>query len=157
VPLLTGCYDANPNVAGPSQFANGDFSQGLTAWFEASGLGCDGAGRSRRRACPVWHVNYRRGNWITIARIARCSLTLPYVYDATIRSTIPIVALYWEAEIADTSRIGAYNDWTTLHTYSSRRTGGQAPFGCLQSRADAGAGEVWIKGLRLSEIKKPPL
>jgi len=138
VPLLTGCYDANPNVAGPSQFAT-ETSRRTHGMVEASGLGCDGAGRSRR-GVPVWHVNYRRETGSRSPRIARCSLTLRTSTTRPFGPPFPLWRCIGKRRSADTRGSGVQRLDDAALRIRHAALGGQAPFAVFNPVLMPGAG-----------------
>lgn len=156
VPILTECHKANPSVAGPNLFQNGDFSQGLASWARHPDSDATVQVERDPDGVPVWHATYRRGNWATIDQEQTLQPDTPYVYEATIRSTGPVVALYWQAETGRHFEDNVYSAWTPLHyVFVTPNWEGKPHLASFLPVLMKGAGEVWIKGLRLSELKKP--
>ena len=149
-------YIANPEVAGPNLLKNGDFKQGLEGWghhpesqatFE---VGMDADGKT-----PVWHVTYEGGNWGVIAQELDLQPDIFYVYEMTVQSTVPVVALYWQTEIGRSlEQGGTYPDWTQLrYVFLTPHWDGQPYRAFFDPVLMLGPGQVWLKQVRLSQLQ----
>jgi hypothetical protein len=100
-------------------------------------------------------VTYRKGNWGVIYQEQALQPDTVYVYEATVRSTAPIVALYWQAETGRFLEIDkAYPEWTHLrYVFLTPHWTGQPYRAGFNPVLMKGAGEAWIKDLRLSALK----
>jgi hypothetical protein len=157
VPILTQCYTANPGIAGPNLFQNADFSGDLESWRSYTDSDATVEVARDSSGVPVWHATYRRGNWSTIAQQQTLLPDTPYVYEATMRSTGPVISLYWQAETGRHFEDTTYAAWTTLHyVFVTPHWDGKPRTAIFLPVLMTGAVEVWIKGLRLSPLTQPP-
>src|SRR5205823_6698896 len=105
----------------------------------------------------VWHVDWPGGNWSNIYQEHVLRPDTAYIYEADVKTTSPVVALYWQSDIGRFHEIDkTYDDWTHLtyvfitpHWDGQPKTTGFNPI--LMKRA----GDAWLKGLRLSEFQPP--
>lgn len=140
---------------GPNLFQNGDFSEGLRGWYihpEADAAPSIVQSGSAERA---WNVKYRKGNWIVIAQDLSLRPDTVYVYEATVKSTAPIVALYWQAETGRRyEEDKTYPEWTRLrYVFLTPHWNGEPMNASFNPVLMKGAGEASIKDLRFSEFK----
>jgi hypothetical protein len=157
VPILAGCYAADPSLAGPSVLTNGDFLQGLTAWSSHPDSNATIQVQTESDGVPVWHSILRGGNWAPISQEQVLQADTPYLFEATVRSTVPVVALYWQHDIGQYYQESTYASWTTLsYVFVTPRWEHGARTVGLHPVLMRIAGEAWIKNLRLSELKRPP-
>jgi hypothetical protein len=142
--------DSNASTA-PNLFQNGDFTSGLQGWTmhpeSDATLSVDVT-----PGPPAWHVNYRKGNWAVIQQTQSLQPDTVYVYEVTIKSTAPVVALYWQAEIGRFHEIDkTYPEWTHLrYVFQTPHWTGQPYPTSFHPILMKGAGEAWLKDLRLS-------
>jgi hypothetical protein len=139
---------------GPNLFQNGSFAEGLQGW----GIHPDAdatpsvvtVGAER-----VWNVKYRKGNWTVIAQDLSLKPDTVYVYEAVVKSTAPVVALYWQAETGLFHEIDkTYPEWTRLrYVFLTPHWNGAPMNASFNPVLMKGAGDVSIKDLRLSEFK----
>lgn len=155
-PILTECYRANPEIAGPSIFLNGDFSQGRLSWSTHEDSDVTVEIEEEPDGPRVWHGNLRRGNWAVLAQDQPLQPNTPYIYEATIRTSVPVVTLYWQSDIGRSFSNSAYSTWTTLQyvfVAPDAPPGSRFAFHPVLMPV---AGHAWIKNLRLSELRRPP-
>ena len=142
--------DSKPGTA-PNLFQNGDFTSGLQGWTmhpeSDATLSVDVTAGP-----PAWHVNYRKGNWSVIQQTQSLQPDTVYVYEATIKSTAPVVALYWQAETGRFHEIDkAYPEWTHLrYVFQTPHWTGQPYPTSFHPILMKGPGEAWLKDVRLS-------
>lgn len=140
---------------GPNLFQNGDFSNGLQGWSvhpeSDATVSIVASGPAER----VWNVKYRKGNWSVISQELSLRPDTVYVYEATVKSTAPIVALYWQTEIGRFHEIDkAYPEWTRLrYVFLTPHWNGDPIRAGFHPVLMKGAGDASIKDLRLSEFK----
>jgi hypothetical protein len=138
----------------PNLFQNGDFANGLQGWTthpeSDATLSVDVSGDVR-----AWHVNYRKGNWSVIQQTQSLQPDTVYVYEVTIKSTAPVVALYWQAETGRYHEIDkTYPEWTHLRSvFQTPHWTGQPYATSFHPILMKGPGDAWLKDLRLSEFK----
>lgn len=140
---------------GPNLFRNGNFAEGLTEWGRHPESDADSSIDVSQPDGPVWGVKYRKGNWNVIHQELTLQPDTVYVYEATVRSTAPIVALYWQAEIGQFLEIDkAYPEWTHLrYVFLTPHWNGQPRRASFNPVLMKGAGEAWLKAVRLSQFK----
>ena len=140
---------------GPNLFRNGDFTDGLQGWTGSpdsdATVSVDVSGPNER----TWHAQYRKGNWSVIYQQLNLRPDTVYVYEAMLKSTAPIVALYWQAEIGRFLEIDkAYPEWTHLrYVFLTPHWTGQPYLTSFDPVLMKGPGDVWIKDLRLSQFQ----
>jgi hypothetical protein len=140
---------------GPNLFQNGDFSEGLRGWSlhpEADATPSIVASGPGEHA---WHVQYRTGNWSVISQELSLKPDTVYVYEAIVKSTAPIVALYWQSEIGRFYEIDkSYPESTRLrYVLLTPHWNGEPMRTSFNPVLMKGAGEASIRDLRLSEFK----
>lgn len=157
VGMLAECYKVNQSGAGINLFQNGDFSRGLASWTQnpdsdatvQTGRDADGV--------PFWHGTYRGGNWGILYQEQVLQPDTVYVQEADIKTTAPVVSLYWQSDVGRFLSIEAtYPEWTHLqYVFVTPHWDGQPKPVGFSPVLMKGPGEVWIKGLRLSELRAP--
>ena len=157
VPMLTECYKTNRSGVGPNLFQNGDFSDGLSAWTRHPESDAIVQAERDRDGVPLWHGIYRDGNWAIISQQQALQPDTVYVQEADVRTTAPVVSLYWESDIGRfLSLTNTYPEWTHLpYVFITPHWNGQPKSVSFHPVLMKGAGEVWLKGLRLSELGAP--
>lgn len=156
VPILTECYRASPEIAGPDIFLNGDFSRGLWAWSKHPDADVTVQIDDQPEGFLVWHGYLRRGNWSVLGQEQLLQPNTPYIYEATIRTSVPVVALYWQSDIGRSFADSTYNAWTTLRYVFVTPDAPEPIRAAFHPVLMPVAGHAWIKGLRLSELRRPP-
>jgi hypothetical protein len=156
VRVLTGCYKSNRGMAGPNLLQNADFSNGLASWTTHP----DAQSVIKVERDPdgrfVWHGTFLNGNWGLISQEQVLQPDTAYVYEAEVKGTSPSVSLYWQADIGRFFETNSYPDWTHLtYVFVTPHWNGQAKTTFFNPMLPKGAGDTWIKGLRLSELKPP--
>lgn len=153
IPLLRECVAQQPELRGPNLFKNADFALGRELWT------LDPASDATVTIEPdrTWHVKYRGGNWQVISQEVALRPDTVYVYEADVKTTGPVVSLYWASDIGRHLALSTtYLDWTHLRYLfvSPHHVGNTNGFSPLLMEAP---GEAWLKNLRLSELRIPPL
>lgn len=139
---------------GPNVFQNGDFAGGLQGWTmhpeSDATLSVEVTAGS-----PAWHVVYRKGNWSVIQQTQALEPDTVYVYEATVKSTAPVVALYWQAETGRYHEIDkTYPEFTHLrYVFQTPHWTGQPYPTSFHPILMKGPGEAWLKDVRLSVFK----
>lgn len=156
VPILTECLTADPSLLGANFLINADFAEGLKGWFKHPETDATIQIETESDGVPVWHAVLRRGNWAPISQEQQLKANTPYIFEATIRTTVPVVALYWQQEVGQFFQSGSYRDWTALrYVFVTPRWEGKPRTVTFHPVLMRIAGEAWIKNLRLSEIRQP--
>lgn len=101
---------------GPNVFQNGDFANGTTDWF------ANPASDATVNLVPVegaraWHVTFRKGNWAVINQEQVLKPDTIYVYEGWVKTTAPVVSLYWQSDIGrffETDK--TYPTWTRVRS-----------------------------------------
>lgn len=157
VAILSACYKASPVVAGPNLFVNGDFAQGLAGWAKHPDADATVSVELDTDATPMWHGIYRGKNWSMIGQGVRLKPDTAYIYEATIKSTVPVISLYWQTDIGRHFEDKTYADWTTLrYVFVTPHWDGKPLTGEFAPVLMPGPGEVRFKSIRISELTKPP-
>jgi hypothetical protein len=154
VPMLTECYKTNQSGAGPNLFQNADFSAGLMSWTKHPDSNATVQPERGGDGVPLWHGIYRDGNWAIIFQSQVLQPDTVYVQEADVRTTAPVVSLYWESDVGRyLSLTNTYPEWTHLrYVFITPHWNGQPKSVNFHPVLLKGAGEVWLKGLRLSEL-----
>lgn len=140
---------------GPNVILNGDFSAGLDAW--GSNPESD-ATVSTEKTGPgenAWHVKYRKGNWGVIYQERPLKPNTVYVYEAWVKSTAPVVALYWQSDVGRFYQEGqTYPAWTHLrYVFLTPSWTGQPFQSGFNPLLMKGPGDAWLRDVRVSEFK----
>ena len=151
--MAAAAAGARPN--GQSLFKNGRFTEGVTGWSVHPESDATVTVDLSNPGEPAWHVQYRKGNWSVIYQELELRPDTLYVYEATIKSTAPVVALYWQAETGRFYEIDkTYREWTRLrYVFMTPHWTGQPYRTGFNPVLMKGAGEAWIKDLRLSRFR----
>ena len=156
VRILTECYKTDRSIAGPHLLQNPDFSNGLASW--SKGPAAEGTVEVQRDSDGgyVWHGTLRNGDYTLIYQQQLLKPDTPYVYEADVKSTVPVVSLYWQATEGRFLEQRAYPEWTHLvYVFITPHWIGEPYPTGFDPVLMRGAGEAWIKGLRLSELGAP--
>jgi 4-amino-4-deoxy-L-arabinose transferase-like glycosyltransferase len=156
VKILDGCYAASPEVGGPNLLKNGDFARGFDGWSRPAAPNVSlELSREPQGGDMVVHVTARTADQRAILlQGARLQPDTAYVFEVTVKSTMSIVALYWESDVARFESEGTYRDWTTRrYVFVTPRWDGQPrsvdcfPFLLKEP------GEVWLKQVKLVPLE----
>jgi hypothetical protein len=155
--MLTECYTINQSGAGPNLFQNGDFSQGLAGWTKHPLSDATVQAERDRDGAPLWHGTYRGGNWAILFQEHVLQPDTVYVQEADIKTTGPVVPLYWQSDVGRYFSIeSTYPEWTHLqYVFITPHWNGQPMAAGFDPVLMKAPGEVWLKGLRLSELRAP--
>lgn len=156
VRMLTECYKTNPDIAGANLFENADFSAGLTSWSQNPAA--EGTVEVQRdpNGTFVWHGHLRNGDSGLIYQEQLLQPDTAYVYEADVKATYRSVALYWETDIGRFFDTQNYSEWThAVYVFVTPHWNGQPRRSRFNPVLLSGAGDAWIKGLRLSELRAP--
>jgi hypothetical protein len=152
IAALRGCYEQRPDVAGANLFKNGDFRHGFDNW----GISPDANATRSLELDPTTgagtaHVSFKGGNWAVLMHALTLKPDAAYVYRMRVRSTAPIVALYWQADVSfllDQNR--AYPEWTDLvFVFVTPHWGGQSKEAIASPVLPRAAGDVWVADVQL--------
>ena len=153
--VLTACYAARPEIAGPPLLENGDFSEALSGWYQPHGPGefrVVPEGEDGPRHLQV-HVA-DAGLHVVLLQGIEIKPDTPYVYEMEVKSTGPIVTLYWESDVGRFQSERAFPNWTrvqsilvTPHWDGKPRKADFHPF------LTKGIGDVSIRNVRLAELR----
>lgn len=144
---------------GPNLFQNGSFTDGTKEWSlhpqSDSTVTVEPMGPNGR----AWHVTYRAGNWSVIYQEQMLKPDTVYVYEGWVKSTAPIVALYWQSEIGRYFEIDkSYPTWTHLrYVFITPHWTGQPYRTGFNPVLMKGPGEAWLRDLRIAEVSAPPV
>ena len=157
VQMLAECYKVNQSGAGPNLFLNADFSQGLDSWAKHPDSDATVQAERDRDGVPLWHGIYRGNNWAIISQPQILQPNTVYVQEADIKTTGPVVPLYWQWDVGRFLSIeSTYPEWTHLQYVFITPPGVPTPVGFHPVLMKA-PGEVWLKNLRLSVLGPPKL
>jgi len=143
--------------AGPNLLVNGSFADGLQGWSVNPESDATASVDAIAPTGRAWHVVYRKGNWGVIYQEVTLRPDTVYLYEARVKTTAPVVALYWQAETGRFFEIDkTYPEWTQLrYVFQTPHWNGQPYRTGLNPVLMKGPGEAWIQDLRLSELKGP--
>lgn len=156
IKMLGECYAASPDVGGPNLFVNGDFARGLDGWGRPPAPGVDVVvARDPRDGVAMAQVTTQSaGQRAVILQNAQVFPESAYVFEATLKSTAPIVALYWESDVARFHSEGAFPDWTTIrYVFVTPRWDGKARPVDFIPFLLKGPGQVWLKNAKLVPLR----
>ena len=142
-------------LSGPGLFVNGDFTAALTGWTaHPDSVATRTVERDGDR--PVCHIVYRTGNWSVMSQVVPLRPDSLYAYEATLRTTAPVVALYWQSDIGRYFEVDkTYPEWTTLrYVFATPHWQGEAYPAQFHPVLMKGPGEVWFKQLRLVRLTR---
>jgi hypothetical protein len=144
---------AADTATGANLFQNGSFTDGLKGWTahpeSDATLSVDITDGE-----PAWHANYRKGNWAVIYQTQSLEPDTVYVYEMTVKSTAPVVALYWQAETGRYHEIDkTYPNWTHLRYVFETPHWTGAPYATsFHPLLMKGPGDAWLRDVRLSRF-----
>lgn len=143
-----------PERLGVNLFANADFSEQLDGWSLHPDSDATPAVRGAA-GDRAWTVDYRGGNWSVLSQSVPLKPDTVYVYEATLRSTAPVVALYWQAETGQFHEIDkVYPDWTPLRAvFVTPHWTGPNKTVAFHPVLMRGPGSASVRGLRLAEFR----
>jgi hypothetical protein len=159
VPVFAECYNKNPAVAGPNEFRNPDFSDGLVSWTKHPDADATVEVQRGLDGEPQWYVNYRGGNWNVIEQEQVLVPNTAYAYEAEVKSTAPVVSLYWQSDVGRFLGLNtAYPDWTSVrYVFITPRWDGQAKRATFNPLLMQARGQAWLRRVRLSQLQVPPV
>ena len=140
---------------GPNLFRNGNFAEGLQGWNRHPESDSDVSIDLSRPNERAWHTKYRKGNWGVIYQELALQPDTVYVYEATVKTTAQLVALYWQSEIGRFLESDKpYPEWTHLrYVFLTPHWTGQPYRTGFNPVLMKGPGDAWLKDLRLFEFK----
>ncbi len=158
IPLLRACLEAQPDaVRGPNLFVNGDFAKGRDAWgSNPDAKGTIDVVQDGRRG-NAFHVNWSGGNWAVIEQQQTLKPDTAYVYEADLKTTADVIALYWGSDIGRMADMGrTFTNWTRLrYVFVTPHWEGKPWHASFNPVLMKAPGEAWIKSLQLSELIIP--
>ncbi len=155
VGLLKGCLAQNPGVAGPNLLRNGDLASGTDGWWAAADAKADRSVESESgTGSRFMRVEYRGGNWAVMSQQATLEPDAAYVYSMRVRTTAPVVSLYWQADVGHSLEENhVYEAWTTLvHVFVTPRWDGRPVAATFSPILMMGAGEARVADVRLARL-----
>lgn len=156
-PMITECVQAQKDTLSANLFQNGDFTKGLEGWSKHPStdakITVEGTGTAER----VWHAEKVGGDWSVIFQELNLLPDTAYVYEADIKTSVPVVSLYWQS---DTGRFfeqeHVYRAWThARYVFVTPHWNGQAVHTFLHPILLKGAGDAWLKNVRFSQFTAP--
>jgi 4-amino-4-deoxy-L-arabinose transferase-like glycosyltransferase len=153
--LLKGCLSQNPDAIGANLLRNGDFASGTDAWWSAPDVKADRSVEGDRpTGSPVMRIGFRGGNWVVMAQQVMLEPDTAYVYSMRVRTTGPVVALYWQADAGhpfEGNRV--YREWTTLvSAFVTPHWNGRPMAASFSPVLMAAPGEAWLSDVRLARF-----
>lgn len=157
LPIIRECLAATPTAVGANLFQNGDFSKATESWTThpdaKATVSVDLEGKEH-----AWHVQWKSGNnWGVIAQEQMLSPDTVYIYEADLKSTAPVLSLYWQSDIgryADFEH--TYREWSHVrYVFLTPHWNGQPMRVSFNPILMKGTGDAWIKNLRIAEFRAP--
>lgn len=154
--LLTACYSARPGMAGPNLIHNGDFASGLDGWNAPHADDVEVAVEPHTADAPrdvAIHAT-STGQRAVLLQGLLMKPDTPYVYEADIKSTAPVVALYWESDTGRFKVEDYFPKWTTVtYLFITPHWDGQLRHVDIHPILAKGRGDAWLRNVRLSELQ----
>lgn len=159
IAVLRSCYEQRPAVAGPSLFTNGDFRLGVEGWEQSpDAKATRSVEPDATTGAKAVHVSFKGGNWAVLMQGLMLQPDTPYVYRMRVRSTAPIVALYWQADVGhpfEQNRV--YQEWTDLvFVFITPHWGGRPMAATVSPVLVQAPGEVWVADVQLRPFTFDP-
>lgn len=161
LPVVKECVAQRPDVRGANLFKNGDFARELDSWRTSPDADATVSVEGTDPATRTWHAVSRRGNGQVISQSVVLQPDTIYIYETDMRTTVPAASLVWSAGNTEAPRFfesGQLHDEWTHVTYvfltphwEDRNISDFSPV------VLKGAGEAWLKNVRLSAFRPPPL
>jgi hypothetical protein len=154
-------WDADcPELAGRNLFRSRDFEASLTAWrSHPDSRGSIEVLNDANSADPLWHVRYSGGNWALMTQSLVLQPESLYVYEMMLKSTAPVVALYWQVEIGRSLAADrAYPEWTHLaYVFITPGWDSNPKIAHFSPILVQAPGDVWVRQLHLYKLEVPSL
>lgn len=156
VPALTECVRVDQRFIGPPLLRNPSFTAGVLPWLTHPES--DATIRIDRdvEGTHVWYSDFRGGNWSVMSQEQVLQPDTPYLFEVTIRTTVPVVALYLQVDEGQFFERRSYPTWTTLQYVFVTPKWVLPRSAIIQPVLTPFAGEVWLKHLRLAPLRVPP-
>lgn len=160
IAVLRSCYEQRPAVAGPSLFKNGDFRRGVEEWEQSlDAKATRSVEPDATTGAKTLHVSFKGGNWAVLMQGLMLQPDTPYVYRMRVRSTAPIVALYWQTVDGghpfEENRV--YQEWTDLvFVFITPHWGGRPMAATVSPVLVQAPGEVWVADVQLRPFTFDP-
>src|SRR5687768_12322009 len=111
--MATGARD--DARSGPNLLQNGDFSGGFTGWARVPAPGVDVRVERSDEAHSELRAHVLDGaQHILVLQGIIVKPDTPYVYEMEVKSTGPIVALYWDSDVGRFHLEKSFPEWTRL-------------------------------------------
>lgn len=152
--LVSAATAGTDVLLGPNLFENGDFAKGAAGWDVHPQSDATVSVEGRDTPAPVWHVTYRKGNWSVIYQEHPLKPDTVYVYEAWVKTTAPIVALYWQSDIGRFLEMEkVFPQWTRArYVFVTPHWDGKPYRVGFNPVLMKGAGEAWLRDLRIAEV-----
>lgn len=151
--MTTGAKDDAPS--GPNLLRNGDFSEGLTGWARVPAPGVD----VRVEPSDKTHSELRAHvadatQHILVLQGITVKPDTPYVYEMEVKSTGPVVALYWDSDVGRFHLEKSFPEWTKLrYVFVTPHWDGKPRYSDFHPVLTKAAGDVSVRNVRLAELK----
>ena len=155
VPTLSVCYARQPETAGLNLLQNGDFAQGLDGWYRVptSQAALEVVTDAEVITPTLSITTARPEDGVLLLQGITLQPDTAYVFEATVKSTVPAVWLYWEADVGRYFHEDTHPDWEQLrYVFITPHWDEQARNADFHPVVVRGAGQVWLQGVRLSEL-----
>jgi hypothetical protein len=140
--------------SGPNLFQNGDFSKGLIGWARVPAPGVD----VRVERSDETHSELRAhvldpAQHILVLQGVVMKPDTPYVYEMEVKSTGPVVALYWDSDVGRFHLEKSFPEWTKLrYVFITPRWDGKPRYSDFHPVLTKGPGDVSFRNVRLAEL-----
>jgi len=154
--MLRRCGETRPDLLGPNLLKNADFSAGTDGWSQHPDSRVTRTVEPGEAGQPArLHLQFRGGNWAVVSQGAVLEPDAAYVYRMRVRSTAPVAALYWQADVSRVLEDGkTYQNWTELTlAFVTPHWNGQRTLVYCSPVLIHAPGDVWISDVQLRQLR----
>ena len=141
--------------SGPNLFRNGDFSEGLDGWARVSSPGVEVRVERPDKANAELRIRVAdAAQHIVLLQGITVKPDTAYIYEMEVKSTGPIVALYWDSDVGRFDSERSFPNWTMLrYVFIAPRWDGKPRYGNFHPLLTKGVSDISIRKVRLAELK----
>ncbi len=151
--LARACFDQRGEAAGANLLVDAAFADGTAAWQQALDARVERSVEPDAKGRRVLRLSYAGGNWGVLHQNVTLLPNTAYLYTARVRTTVPVVALYWQASEGHSfaERV-TYGEWTTLAWVFVTPPWPQPVSAWCSPVLPMAPGDVWLADVRLSPL-----
>jgi len=157
IQALSKCSMIQPEIIGPNLLQNGSFERILEDWYRDPAWRLPDVGKDENGATPSLNVTADgTEDWQVILQTVKLHPDTPYVFEMTVKSTAPLVALYWQADdfTGYLEEGNTYPEWTRIRIiFITPHWDGQDHSVQIYPFLLKGAGTVSLKQVRLAQLQ----